>query len=111
MLSHRRCPKCSSTWVTQHYCNGHHCNHRGGRPGCGGEHLRLTCSGCGYGWNEATHDHREPAAPEAPSPSPRRRNHVPRILFEGDEGAPKLPTMHPRPGRWRSICRSSSCSV
>jgi hypothetical protein len=109
MLSHRRCPKCSSNWVSQTYCNGHHCNHRGGRPGGGGEHLRLTCSGCGYGWNEPTHDHRE-RTPESSPLSPRRRNHVPRILFEGDEGAPKLPTMHPRGGKWRSVCRSS-CSV
>jgi hypothetical protein len=92
MVSHS-CPKCGSGWVHQHYCNGHHCNHHGAR-GCGPEHLRLTCSGCGYGWNAPTLDHRGSSERTRPT-----RRLLGKLLLEGGAGAPKLPTMHRRE-RW-----------
>lgn len=93
MFHHHSCPKCGSGWVHQQYCNGHSCKHYGFR-GCGPEHLRLSCAGCGYSWNVRTLDHPAPEA-EPVGTKPRVR----KPLFAGDEGAPKLPTMHRRE-RW-----------
>lgn len=90
------CPKCGSRWVTKNYCRGYPCYHRSGRSG--GEHLRLTCVSCSYGWNEATLDDRS-----AQGRGSRGSMSSPRLTFEWDEGAPKLPTMYARV-HWRSSC-------
>lgn len=55
--SEKSCPKCCGTDITTLYCSG--CTtqcycHNGYHIGY--EHLRRTCTRCGYGWSEVCCD-------------------------------------------------------
>jgi hypothetical protein len=91
MMFSRSCPKCGSGFVTQTYCSGCPCSHQGYGRSSGHEHMRMHCSGCGYGWNERTLDDVRGRGEGEPGGSGRRRRG---LIMEGDEHAPKLPTMH-----------------
>ncbi len=60
--SHGACPKCGSTNVNTHYCDGHYCSlHQGTWPPPP-EHLDRFCQRCHYGWVERCLDDLPPLA-------------------------------------------------
>lgn len=51
--SEKSCPKCCGTGITARYCSGRPTECRcQSNYSVGYEHLRRTCTRCGYGWSE-----------------------------------------------------------